>query len=177
MTEKPVRRLPHQTGAGHPADEEEPEEWHGIEDSEDGEEHFEEWYGVNGDEDFDLMGAEDFPDYATLVNWIGEEDDSEFNQEPIDVPKHADPFQDEGLRTVFHRSLALLQDTGATPLGYGIHRTEWNDIGYPSFGTIRTGLSGRKELRIALPDSIWRPRSVQWVQGLYLMNQLLDEQN
>lgn len=148
------------------ADEE--EEWHGI--AGDGEEVFEQWYGVNGD-------LEDFPDYAALVNSIGEEDNREFNQEPIEVPKHADPFEDEALRDIFQRSLARLQATGDIPLGYGAHPTEWDDdTGYPSFGVIQTGLSGRKELRIALPDSIWRPRSIQWVQGLYLMDQLIDRQ-
>ena len=195
----PIQRLPHQSGAGHSVDEEdsdysdeeccEPwngisrsasqaeegdfEEWHGV----DGEEGFEEWFGIDGDEDSDLSGFEDFPNYAALVNSINSEGDNEFNQEAIEAPKHADPFQDKNLYNIFQRSLAQLQRTGAIPLGYGIHPTEWDDTGYPSFGTIRTGLSGRKELRIALPDSTWRRRSVQWVQGLYLMNQLIDGQS
>ncbi|KAE9393687.1 hypothetical protein BT96DRAFT_828844 [Gymnopus androsaceus JB14] len=145
VTGEPVQRLPHQTGAGHPADEE----------GDDSEE--EEW--------------------NALVNRIGEEDDSEFNQDPIEAPKHADPFQDDDLHAIFSEALDRLRNSGAIPRGYGVHSTEWGDTGYPLFGTIRTGLSGRKELRIALPDSTWRPRSVQWAQGLYLMNQLIDEQS
>lgn len=224
---KQVQRQPHQSGAGHPADEEEEdlndewhgitreidvyepwygvggsalefeeeeeEEWHGITGEIDvyepwygvggstlefeEEEEEEEWHGVYGDEDWDELGVEDLPDYVTLVNFVGEEDEGQFNQQAINTPKHANPFLDEGLHAVFRQSLARLQNTGVIPVGYGAHPNEWGATGYPSFGVIQTGLSGRKELRITLPDSIWRPRSVQWVQGLYLMNQLLDTQN
>ncbi|KAE9387199.1 hypothetical protein BT96DRAFT_838006, partial [Gymnopus androsaceus JB14] len=162
---------------------EEYEPWHGI-----GgialEADNEEWHGIAGDgeevhqpDQLEAGPDEDFPDYAALVNSIGKEDNREFNQELIKVPKHADPFEDEALCDIFQRSLACLQATGDIPLGYGAHPTEWDDdTGYPSFGIIQTGLSGRKELRIALPDSIWRPRSIQWVQALYLMDQLIDRQ-
>lgn len=151
------------------------EEWHGIDVI--ALEFEEEWHGVNRDEEVDLLGVDDIPDYATLINSITEEDEKEFNQEVIDVPKHTDPFQDERLHIAFQHSLARLQRTGFIPIRYGAHPNEWDAAGYPSFGLIRTGLSGRKELRIALPDLIWRPRSVQWVQGLYLMNQLLATQD
>ena len=70
--------------------EEDGKEWHGIE----GEE-YEEWYSMYGQDNLDLSGNENFPDYAALVNMLGKEDDNEFNQDPIDVLKHADPFQDD----------------------------------------------------------------------------------
>ncbi|KAJ4465421.1 hypothetical protein C8J55DRAFT_407249, partial [Lentinula edodes] len=142
---KPIERQTHQTGAGHPADEEETL----------GTEEGKEWHGIHGETDTDNE------------EWAGI-----FNQEAIEAPKHADPFQSGYYRSAFTTALEQLKESGQIPTGYGIHHTEW-DAGYPSFGVIRSGRRGRKELRIALPDSIWRPRSLRWVQGLYLMNQLI----
>ncbi|KAF9067441.1 hypothetical protein BDP27DRAFT_1364891 [Rhodocollybia butyracea] len=142
------------------------DEGHELEDEE-------EWRGVTGLgsnelEDLDL-------DYEKLVNTIEGEDENKFNAEVIDAPRYANPFQDNQTCHVFEEALARLNETGQVPLGYGLHPLEWDDDGYPSIGTIRVGRKGSKRLEIALPDSVWRPRSTRWVQGLYLMNQLLDQ--
>lgn len=150
------------------------EEWQGISGSDD---EYEEWNGIIGDVDLELFEGEDLPDYVELVNHIGEEDEEEFNHEAVDVPKHTDPFQDEHLHAVFEAAFVQLEESGRIPMGYGIHPTEWDVDGYPAFGIIRSGWRGRKELRIALPDSVWRPRSLRWVQALYLMNQVIDMQS
>ncbi|KAF9077276.1 hypothetical protein BDP27DRAFT_1141283, partial [Rhodocollybia butyracea] len=141
---KPAQRHAHQTGAGHPSEEEQSEsESVGIDD-----------------------GLED------LINMVEGEDENEFNEDVIEAPKHNDPFQNDRTRRLFEVALARLNESGQIPLGFGIHHSEWDSNGYPAVGAIRSGRKGGKRLEIALPDSVWRPRSVRWVQGLYLMDQL-----
>ncbi|KAF9066794.1 hypothetical protein BDP27DRAFT_1145645, partial [Rhodocollybia butyracea] len=150
---RPVQRQAHQTGAGHPIEEEQSDT------DPEGEDDGSEWMGIDSehpaDEGHGLENEEE--------EWHG----------VIDTPKYADPFQDDQTHLVFEAALARLNRSGQIPLGYGIHPSEWDSDGYPSVGTIRSGRKGTKRLEVALPDPIWRPRSVQWVQGLYLMNQLL----
>ncbi|KAK6981346.1 hypothetical protein R3P38DRAFT_2396312, partial [Favolaschia claudopus] len=43
---------------------------------------------------------------------------------------------------------------------------EWEGEMYPAFEIIKSGRKGSKELRVALPDSIWRPRAELWGRAL-----------
>lgn len=189
---KPIQRQAYQTGAGHPADEEESsdsdsdsnseeeyDEWYGVGAVDTSEGENDEWQGIGFEiEDLEqVAGAGDIlPNYKEIVNQIGEEDEGQFNREAVEPPKHNDPFRHKFFYNMFKRALAQLKDSGNIPVGYGIHPMEWDDDGYPAFGIIWTGRRGRRELHIALPDSIWRPCSLLWVQALYLMNQLIDRQ-
>jgi hypothetical protein len=132
----------------------------------------EEWHGITGSEDGKQVNLE--PDYERLVNMIEGEDEKEFNGEAVEAPKHADPFQNDQTRHVFQAALDRLDESGQIHLGYGLHPSEWEEDGYLAVGTIRSGRKGSKRLEVALPDSVWRPRSIRWVQGLYLMNLLID---
>jgi hypothetical protein len=51
---------------------------------------------------------------------------------------------------------------------------EWDESGYPVFETVKLGRRGGKELHIALPDEIWRPRAVVWCQALEVMTCIQD---
>lgn len=73
---------------------------------------------------------------------------------------------------VFAQVLGEISETGIIPAGYGIRPEEWEDGKYPSYEMIRSNRHGRKDLRVALPDGIWRPRAVLWVQALATMQQI-----
>lgn len=108
-------------------------------------------------------------DYLEEIN---QETQGEIRHEPIPTPDHNSPFDDEEL-ILFTQALQNLRGNGELPPGYGLHPEEWGDLGYPACGTIRAGRRGRKELQIALPDHIWRPRAERWGTALYLMNQIM----
>ncbi|KAK7029110.1 hypothetical protein R3P38DRAFT_2368283, partial [Favolaschia claudopus] len=54
--------------------------------------------------------------------------------------------------------------------GYGLLREEWEGEIYPAFEIIKSGRKGSKELRVALPDSIWRPRAELLGRALAFMD-------
>jgi hypothetical protein len=49
---------------------------------------------------------------------------------------------------------------------------EWEDNEYPSVEIIRSGRRGGKELRVALPDFVWRPRAELWGQALDILSRI-----
>ena len=109
-------------------------------------------------------GSEGSGGHDYLEEAINQETQGEIRHEPIPTPDNNCPFDNEEL-------ILFTQ-----PPGYGLHPEEWGDLGYPAFGTIRAGRRGRKELQIALPDYIWRPRAERWGTALYLMNQIMFSQ-
>ncbi|THV01311.1 hypothetical protein K435DRAFT_655548, partial [Dendrothele bispora CBS 962.96] len=138
-----LQRQAHQTGAGHPEDEE---------DSESGDET--EWEGIVGsDSDESEMDVD--------------------NDGATDTPRAFSPFtEDHHKFTVFVEALQSLRSQNQIPEGYGVCPEEWDNGEYPAFEVIRTGRHSTKELTVALPDEIWRPRAELWVQGLYLIEKL-----
>jgi hypothetical protein len=141
--------------------------WMGI----DSKDESSKWLGIRDEDNATGLEGNSLED---LMNMVGGEDEDEFNEEVVEAPKHNDPFQNDQTHHLFEVALARLDENGRVPLGYGIHHSEWDDNGYPAVGTKRSGQKGGKRLEVALPDSVWRPRSVRWVQGLYLMDQLRD---
>ncbi|KAJ7599816.1 hypothetical protein C8J56DRAFT_879593 [Mycena floridula] len=148
-----VRRRPHQTGAGHPADEESSDE---------------EITGDSSDSDSSASRS------ADLADQIAEDHDSNFLHDAVDTPRRVNPFPEPTVRRIFEDALATITGAGHVPAGFGILPDEWEDGEYPSFEILRSGRRGTKELRISLPDTIWRPRAVQWVQALDIMTQLIE---
>lgn len=164
---RPIQRAPHQTGAGHPSDEVYSASGSTDGESDDGESE-EEWEDVDDEED---INAEDLQELPQL---IAAEHDSHFHHKPVRVPKHASPFSSATLHDTFHQALAQVQEAGHIPEGFGILPDEWDDDQYPSHEIIRSGRQGTKELRIPLPDFVWRPRAIQWCQALDVMTRLLE---
>jgi hypothetical protein len=95
-----------------------------------------------------------------------------FHHEAVAVPKHANPFDDEESMRLFYDSLEAAIQEALVPSGYGLLPEEWGEDGYPSFEILKSGRRGAKQLRIALPDDIWRPRAEMWGRALAILDQI-----
>ncbi|KAJ6543011.1 hypothetical protein B0H19DRAFT_957835, partial [Mycena capillaripes] len=107
-----------------------------------------------------------------LVQQIEEAHTGNFHHKPVAVPKHNNPFSDKETMQVFHDALSAAEEIGLVPAGYGLLPDEWEDGVYPSYEIIKSGHRGGKQLRVALLDSIWRPRAEMWGRGLAILNEL-----
>lgn len=148
------------------------------------------YYGVHGTElrrEPGQTGAGQLPDEEVPVPDIGDMDDSDwedlderveaahasnFHHEAVAVPKYAPPFTSDEIMQTFHQALDIAEAHDVVPEGYGLLPTEWEDGMYPAFEILKSGRRGGKELRVALPDFIWRPRAEMWGRGLDILNQL-----
>ncbi|KAG1827023.1 uncharacterized protein BJ212DRAFT_1257563, partial [Suillus subaureus] len=110
---RPIHRAPHQTGAGHPSD----EEWEDINDAED-------------------IGTEDLQELPQL---IAADHNAHFHHKPVRVPKHASPFCSATLYDTFCQALDQVQEAEHIPDGFGILPHEWDDDEYPSHEIIQSG--------------------------------------
>ncbi|KAJ7137897.1 hypothetical protein C8R44DRAFT_606958, partial [Mycena epipterygia] len=145
-----TRRLPGQTGAGQLEDEDVPlPSVHNADDSDE-----------DSDSDDDLEAR------------IEAAHALDFHHEPVPVPKYAEPFQDDAMMQLFHNTLSAANEDGIVPEGYGLLPQEWENGVYPSFEILKSGRRGSKQLRVALPDSIWRPRAEMWGRGLAILDQI-----
>ncbi|KAJ7728945.1 hypothetical protein DFH07DRAFT_757038, partial [Mycena maculata] len=106
-----------------------------------------------------------------LEEQVADAHESNFHHDAVSVPKHANPFSGEAVQ-VFEDALEQVCAANILPAGYGLLEDEWDDGTYPSFEILKSGQRGRKELRIALPDFIWRPRAILWGQALDVLNQV-----
>ncbi len=149
----PVHRLPGQTGAGHPADE---NDFSDV--AEASVEHDGDW--------LDMDEAEAAVDEANRNTYT----------EPIPVPEHNSPFVSDAEMQAFAIMLSQYEDSGFIPAGYGMSRREWENGTYPTIQVIPVGRRGSRQLEIGLPESIWQPRSELWVRGLDIMNKIRDIQ-
>ncbi|KAF9459168.1 hypothetical protein BDZ94DRAFT_1172232, partial [Collybia nuda] len=102
-----------------------------------------------------------------------EQDALSIRHEPVPVPKHDNPFQDEEEIKTFEEGLVVSMENNTVPSGYGLHVEEWDEEGYPSVEVIRSGRRAQKDMRIALPHAIWLPRAEQWGRALYIMNMII----
>ncbi|KAJ7745292.1 hypothetical protein B0H16DRAFT_976425 [Mycena metata] len=141
----PLRREPGQTGAGQLEDEDIPLPPSDFDDEED-------------EEDLEAQ--------------IEEAQTAHFPHEPVPVPKHANPFDDDESTALFYDALEEAIHRELVPPGYGLLPEEWGDDGYPTFGILKSGRRGGRQLRVALPDAIWRPRAEMWGRALSILNQI-----
>lgn len=105
-----------------------------------------------------------------LQDRVEESSSSNIRHEAVPVPKHSVPFENPALQATFEAAIGVAQEANLLPEGYGMREGEWEDGSYPAFEVIKSGKRGLKKLRVALPDFIWRPRAVRWVQALDLLN-------
>jgi hypothetical protein len=113
-------------------------------------------------------------DWEDMIDEVGEANQHQFHHDPVAVPKHHNPFSDEDF-PIFESALAEANRLQVVPPGYGIQQDEWENDRYPAFEILRSGRKGTKELRVALPDSVWRPRAELWVRALAILDQLTDD--
>ncbi|KAJ7070011.1 hypothetical protein C8F01DRAFT_976418, partial [Mycena amicta] len=107
-----------------------------------------------------------------VANAIEEAYGQNFHPEPVAVPKHECPFDDEEQLQIFVDALTQATNMNLVPRGYGIRQEEWEDDEYPSYGIIKSGRRGSKRTRISLPDHIWRPRAELWTRALDILQQI-----
>ncbi|KAK7037412.1 hypothetical protein VNI00_011162 [Paramarasmius palmivorus] len=89
--------------------------------------------------------------------------------ERVKAPRCRNPFQNhQELEAPFLSSFQQVRQSRILPDGFGVKREEWENGEYPSFWMLKRGKRSRVELRVELPDSIWRPRSEMWAQALAL---------
>ena len=73
----------------------------------------------------------------------------------------------------FDTTLEALCAHNGLPVGFGVTDEELGNDGYETQEVLRTGKRGLKELTVALPDHIWRPRTEKWAKALHLMSFLV----
>jgi hypothetical protein len=76
--------------------------------------------------------------------------------DPVRVARHSTPFLNDEIEALFQETLNRVKSEGVIPSHYGICEDEWED-GYPPYEILQTGRQGQRELRISLPDDVWRP--------------------
>ncbi|KAL0953055.1 hypothetical protein HGRIS_007256 [Hohenbuehelia grisea] len=119
--------------------------------------------GENAWEDID-----DIP--VGLGENIGMHQQAQVRHDRVSVPEHSCPFP--AYTGLFATALAEVEAAADLPEGYGIWPDEWSSGSYPTYEFLRSGKK-RKELRISLSDSVWRPRVARWCHALDLMNRLM----
>lgn len=120
----------------------------------------------------DVEGLElDEEDWEDMVEDLEAANANHFHHEPVAVPKHKSPFNGDALE-LFNTTLAEADRLQIIPPGYGLLQAEWEAEMYPAFEILRSGRKGSKELRVALPDSVWHPRAELWGHALAILDQL-----
>jgi hypothetical protein len=84
-----------------------------------------------------------------------EEEVKHIHHDPIPVPKHANPFQDNVME-IFTGAIVEMIQSVTSPSGYGLLPDEWGADGYLSYEVTKVGCAG-KEKWISLLDHTWRP--------------------
>lgn len=172
----PQARLSSQTGAGHPAD-----------DDDDNEEVDYEVEDDTLDEDTDLYEEETRNDMDEEEDgrekWVDEEDilqtritkdqAGNIRHAPIKVARHANPFDDLDDENQFTAVLRTVIEQGILPEGYNVLEEEWGGLVYPETETINPE-TRRKQLIVVLPKHIWLPRAILFAQGLESMTHILN---
>ncbi|KAH7879620.1 uncharacterized protein C8R40DRAFT_1244409 [Lentinula edodes] len=106
---------------------------------------------------------------------IREEQHSQYYHEPVAVPKHSSPFQENGKEVkMFARLLQELESSDFIPSNYRLTPGEWETGIYPIFETIPFGKRGNRRLEVPLPPHIWLKRAIQWVRCLVIMDSIMD---
>jgi hypothetical protein len=102
-----------------------------------------------------------------------EQYESNIHHEPVAVPKHSSPFENQPeLHQTFMVNLGLLGEAGNLPPGFGLHPDEWEEDGYPAAEDLPYGPRNHT-IEISLPQHIWHPRAILWGQALFVLNALL----
>ncbi|KAJ7447553.1 hypothetical protein B0H11DRAFT_1709449, partial [Mycena galericulata] len=125
--------------------------------------------GQLDDEEVPIPDSEE--DWEDLIEDVQASNEHHFHHEPVPVPKHANPFSDNALQ-LFDSALSEANDLHVIPSGYGMLPEEWENGSYPAFEILKSGRKGSRELRVGLPDSVWRPRAQLWVRALAVLDEL-----
>lgn len=107
---------------------------------------------------------------------IAAEYEHNFHHRPVKVARHHCPFSSDAELEAFKLALAQIQAEEIVPKGYNLFpeelKQEFGLDAYPTSHFLRAGKKG-KELRISLPEEVWKPRAIHWCQALDLFNHML----
>jgi hypothetical protein len=141
-----------QTGAGHPDDDIEDED---VSDS-------------SSDDESSVDLTETMGEFAAR---IAAEVRKNVRHEPVRVARHSSPFPTEKVHVLFCETLERVREEGIVPINYGICEDEWED-GYPPYEILGIGKRAQGQLRISLPDDVWRPKALLWCQALDVLTRI-----
>ena len=110
-----------------------------------------------------------------LAQEIKEDQRANMRHEGVKCPRFHNPLESNTLQAIFHGSLKEVISSEIEPVNYGIREEEWGEEGYPSFEIITAGRRRKGEMRISLPDHIWRPRALLWCQALCVFSYISGE--
>ena len=173
----------HQTGAGHPSDEDSSGSEGSASDSDSDSMHVD----VDNSDHESNVASESTTDSEWSDSDEPELDDTDdleahiaafvacrVHGKEIVTPRNENPFESDADIETFNEALQSVQSEGIVPDGYGILPEEWDDDGYPTYEILKVGRRGTKQLRIALPHEIWKSRAELWTQALVVMTGLLE---
>ncbi|KAI0054649.1 hypothetical protein BV25DRAFT_1816776 [Artomyces pyxidatus] len=147
--EGPVHsRRGHQTGAGHPSDEED-------------------------DTDSDADEREDI--FQDLGDRIAADQQANIRHEAIIPASKMSPFPSPEAEHAFWEVYAQTATGDDVPANLMLSAEEWEGDGYPTHEDILVGTRSRKVLVIALPIDVWYPKALAWGRALYLLEHCLLE--
>lgn len=116
----------------------------------------------------------------SLIDEIIEDTKHQFLHNAVHVPKYPHPLQRyrHNVQNGFHKALQAVMNEGhrfPTPRHYRLYPDGWEDGGYPPYEFIRSGhRGGNRELRIKLPDVIWRPRAELWAKAVCMLDNVVE---
>ncbi|ESK84132.1 hypothetical protein Moror_17034 [Moniliophthora roreri MCA 2997] len=137
-----------------------------------------------------MLSDKEFSDVLSEASETGDSDDEELRDLPssackildgldqmmecVHVPRYPGPFHNnKNQLLLFKQALAQLQANRVIPNGYGMQPEEWEDNKYPSYEVLQSG-KGIQKLRVDLPDYVWQLKAEKWVQGLEMMNYMME---
>jgi hypothetical protein len=99
------------------------------------------------------------------------------NTKSINTPDQRNPFINKpDKETELWTNLREKQENEIVPIGYGFTPDELNHHEYNSITELPIGTRRvKKYMRIILPEKIWQPHIVLWVQAIETMYHLLYE--
>ncbi|KII84219.1 hypothetical protein PLICRDRAFT_58020 [Plicaturopsis crispa FD-325 SS-3] len=124
------------------------------------------------DDDHDDASEAAEIDDDDLAERVAADQEHHIRHEAVDVARSSNPFPTDEFRDIFWTAFHTVHANGTVPTGFGLLENEWEGGEYMPFEILRTGKKGKKELRVALPGHIWRPRAEKWGRALDLMLRL-----
>lgn len=98
---------------------------------------------------------------------------SKLNLKSVKTPRLTNPFERTPAKeNMLWQQLEAQQQNRVVPAGYGFLTGEEGYGAYDPVETLDIGVGTKKATPIMLPEAVWLPRTVLWVQGLELMTLL-----
>ncbi|KZT05190.1 uncharacterized protein LAESUDRAFT_656210, partial [Laetiporus sulphureus 93-53] len=108
-----------------------------------------------------------------LENHVADSQESNIRHAPIKVVQRTNPFNSQDAENLFYEIFAEVQQANIIPQDYGVLLYEWSDHSHPQTEQLKVGKRG-KYIDIAVPEDIWFPRAILWIQALDTLSRIID---